>query len=370
MKNRVLIFVKLPPPNTGATAINDYVFKSKLLEQSFDCRRLGVSYAKSVNDLGRFNSGKIVVFITTYFRFLNELIFHRPKLIYFQPSIFGIPFLRDFTFILIGHLFGLHFLLHMHGKGIAEVASKSGVKSWLYKLAFSKQSLIVLSDSQIKDIAFAKPRKVYVVPNGIPCISEISSVINKSNSVPFRFLFLSNLLRSKGILNLLRATQILKSFDKNFNLDLVGGDGDMTIEEVEMIVAEMKLSSSVFLHGAQYGNDKYQFYNNADAFIYPTTNDALPLVILEAMQFGLPVISTNEGAIPELVKDGVNGFVVDSNDLEGLTQRMAFLIDNPSICKEFGARGRMAFLEKFTIEHFEQNMYDTFVDVLIKLDRS
>lgn len=361
---RILFFLKLPPPQTGATTINSYVFESELLERSFECRRLGVSYAKSVSDLGSLNLGKLWIFFSTFFRFLYNLIFHRPKLIYFQPSIFEFPYLRDLTFILIGRLFRVKFLLHLHGKGISEVATKSKFKLFLYKLGFSRQFIIVLSNIQIKDIALSNPKLVYIVPNGIQCISGINLTKEASTFSPFRFLFLSNLIKSKGILNLLEASKILKSQGRDFIIDIVGGNGDITKEEIEAIINQMGLSSCIFLHGAIYGKEKFKYYESANAFVYPTTNDALPLVILEAMQFGIPVIATKEGAIPEIIDDGITGLLVDKNRPDQIASKLEILMNDFGLRKRMGEAGRRKFSEKYTFEIFEQNMKNVFDSVL------
>ena len=64
-------------------------------------------------------------------------------------------------------------------------------------------------------------------------------------------------------------------------------------------------------HGPKYGDDKVAFFSNADIFAQPTLNDCFPLTLLEAMQYQLPIVSTHEGAVPDIVKDGKNGYIID-----------------------------------------------------------
>lgn len=366
MKNNILFLLKLPPPLTGATLMNAFVFNSLLLNKSYNLKKIGVSYARSVNDLGSFRINKALVFINTFFTLFFKIIGDRPKFIYFQPSILGLTYYRDLIYILLGRLFGIKFLLHLHGKGIAAAAGKSKFVSFLYKLGFSKQYVIVLSKSQESDIAFAQPKQIFVVPNGIQVISGINKENKKEEK--FNFLFLSNLLKSKGIYDLLDAAVKLRSRSYNFTINVVGGEGDVTVEELNIYITNNKLNDMVFVHGAKYKDQKNEYFKAADAFIFPTQNEAFGLVVLEAMQFSLPVIATKEGAIPDLIKDETNGFTYNKGDIDILAGKMEFLMNNGETAKQMGANGREIYLNTYTNEHFEKNMKNVFDEVLNKIE--
>ncbi len=358
--------VKLPPPLTGATLMNTFVFNSILLDNTYKLKKIGVSYARSVNDLGSFRISKGLIFIKTFFSLLFKIISDRPKFIYFQPSIIGLTYYRDLIYILVGRSFGIKFLLHLHGKGIAQIAEKSKFSYFLYKLGLSKQFVIVLSKSQKSDIAFAKPKQIFVVPNGIPIIVNKNPI--HKNETAFVFLFLSNLLKSKGIYDLLEAAIKLKTANQNFIVNVVGSEGDVTIKELNTYIQNNKLNDTVFVHGAKYNDEKNEYFNRAHAFIFPTKNEAFGLVVLEAMQFSLPVIATSEGAIPDIVKDGKNGFTYNKGDVAMLADKMEFLINNREAAKLMGVNGREIFLNTYTNEHFEKNIKNVFDEVINKIE--
>jgi glycosyltransferase involved in cell wall biosynthesis len=361
--NKILLFIKTPPPLTGATLVNKYVFDSKLLRNAFDVREICVSYAKGVSELGKFNFRKIGTFLHTYFKYLNKVICHRPDIVYFQPSLFGVAYYRDLTFILTGRLLGLNFILHLHGKGIADAASKSPFKTRLYKLGFSNQYLIVYCDKQKKDIEFTNPRKIFTIHNGIPDFAgSLDSKVDTSSR--FRFLFLSNLLKSKGVYDLIASAKQLLRLNDQFVIDVVGAEGDIRVNDLESLINDSGLANTIFLHGPKYNEDKIYYLRNADAFVFPTLNEAFGLVILEAMQFSLPVIATNENAIPDLVCDGTTGFVINKGDIDALTKKMKYLMDNRNIAKKMGMNGRKLFEEKFTLEIFEKKMLNIFNEIL------
>jgi glycosyltransferase involved in cell wall biosynthesis len=81
----------------------------------------------------------------------------------------------------------------------------------------------------------------------------------------------------------------------------VGKWADITERDFCAAIEKKNLSNCVFAHGAKYGNEKTYFFEQADIFVFPSHDECFPLVLLEAMQSGLPIISTNEGGIPDIV---------------------------------------------------------------------
>ena len=101
-----------------------------------------------------------------------------------------------------------------------------------------------------------------------------------------------------------------------------------------------------------------------DTFKHPTWVDPhqqeikkrFGLVNIEAMMFGLPVISTNEGAIAEIIDDNETGFIVNKRDSVDLANKIQLLIENPSLRKSMGEKGKAKFEREYTLSHFEKNM--------------
>ena len=93
---------------------------------------------------------------------------------------------------------------------------------------------------------------------------------------------------------------------------------------------------------------------NADVFVQPTYDDCFPLTLVEAMQYRLPIASTDVGAIPDMVQDGVNGFVCGQQDVVSLVTALEQLITNPTLCRQMGEAGYARYKEHYTLEAFEK----------------
>lgn len=172
------------------------------------------------------------------------------------------------------------------------------------------------------------------------------------------FLTISNLNRSKGTWVLLEACHLLKERGlENFRAHFVGAaTAEISEEEFRQSIEARGLSGLALYHGRQYGEDKERLLQQADVFVHPTLNDCFPLVLLEAMQHGLPIISTPVGAIPDMVEEGVNGILVEPGDAIGLAEVMQGMIESLQEAERMGQEAQERFLSQYTVEQFEENL--------------
>lgn len=113
-----------------------------------------------------------------------------------------------------------------------------------------------------------------------------------------------------------------------------------------------------FYHGKKYNEDKEEYFKHSDIFVFPTfyPNECFPLVLLEAMQQGLPCISTNEGGISGIIDDGKTGFIVEKRNPVQLAEKIEVLLKDKKLRKYMGAAGKIKFDEEFTLSKFEEKM--------------
>jgi glycosyltransferase involved in cell wall biosynthesis len=365
-KKKLLLFVKIPPPITGATIINQSVIHSKILKNTFDIRKICVSYSKSVSNLGIISFNKIFIFIYTLTKLLIEIIFYRPKVIYFQISPLKTAFIRDLVYVIFMKLFRINkIVFHIHGKGIKD-ETKIKWKRFLYQFVFSGSYVISLSDLLIDDIKPLSVKQIFVVNNGIP---QLSFPIKKNNTPYIKLLYLSNLIIEKGILDFIQSIILLKQSGINFKAFIVGAEGNLSIDNLTTLLDTNNLIDSTKYLGPLYGNDKWTILSESDILVFPTKmkHECFPTVILEAFQFGVPVISTDEGAIPDIIDNEINGIIINKNSPIEITNKIIYLYNFPDKRIQMGINAHQKFIEKYTIEIFEKNMVNVFNNVLNNL---
>lgn len=364
MKKKILLFLKLPPPLTGATLINQYVCESNYLARQFNLQLIPISYKSQIEDVRVLSLRKIGTIIKLYIRLIKSLVKYKPQVVYFQISPVGMAFYRDCTYIFLLKLFRKHIVYHMHGKGIRDTISTSRIKKSLYKWAFDNSSVICLAECLTTDISEVYNGVPYVVNNAISLVTSRVIPEQKERNEIFRVLFLSNLIVSKGIFVFLDALQLIKKKGIEVEAYIVGKEAEINNEKLIHEINRRNLGGCVKYLGPKYNDEKTEIFKGSDVLIYPTYNDVWGLVILEAMQFGLPVIASREGAIPEIIDDGITGFLVEKNNPEQIVDKLVVLLQNPELRKQMGEAGRTKFLKKYTLDIFEQNMKKVFDEIL------
>lgn len=176
-----------------------------------------------------------------------------------------------------------------------------------------------------------------------------------------RMVFLSNLLVSKGLLVLLDALAFLQQRGSKFICDVVGAEtAEINQEKLHKEISRRDLDRVVVYKGRMYGDDKSHELKNADLFVFPTyySNECFPLVLLEAMAHGLPCVSTNEGAISEIIDDGKTGLIVEKNNPKDLADKIEILLNDENLRKKMGAEGKKKYEKEYTLEIFEKRLSD------------
>ena len=359
---KVLFITPLPPPVHGSSMVSQSIKESNVLNETFEMDFVNLSTSRKMEEIDKRSwalyARKAVRFIGAYAKTCWLLASHRYDLCYLAITCHGVGFLKDAPFVLLCKLLGRKVVIHQHNKGMVKDVDRP-IYRWLLPMVYRHTKVILLSWRLYADIEkVVKREQVMICPNGIPDTNCSKTSVERHNDV-LHILFLSNLIVSKGVLVLLDALNILKERGYRFVCDFVGGEtkelnGRRFAHEIET----RGLNGIALYHGRKYGKDKEDFLQMADMLVFPTYyfNECFPLVILEAMMYGLPVISTDEGGIRDEVKDGKNGFVVKPHDAVALADAIQRLLDDKDARQTMGAEGRRMFKEQFTMECFENNI--------------
>lgn len=185
--------------------------------------------------------------------------------------------------------------------------------------------------------------------------ADIEKEPSISSAIP-HLLYVGRVAASKGVDILLQTCQILNKRKLDFRLSIVG-DGP----EREQF---MKLTHSLYLDGKvsflgfiPHGEKLWDIYRSADIFVFPSRSEALGLVLLEAMARGLPIVASQVGGIPDLVKDGENGLLVPLNDPVALANAIEHLIRDNTLRGKMVKANRTKVCDYFTSVQTEKLCY-------------
>lgn len=354
-KKRVLFLLHLPPPVHGSSVVGKSIKESLLINSQFDCAHINLLASQNVAESGKINLRKLKGFFKVCLFLLSNLVKQKPALCYLALTATGAAFYKDVILVILLRLFKMKRIYHLHNKGFEQHRDKL-VNRWLYRFVFQNADVILLSRFLYQDIQeFVSGSKIHICPNGIPDIADQQS---KDNNRIVQILFLSNLIESKGALVLLDACKKLKGEGLSFYCSFVGSEGDITRERFEEEVKQRKLEEHVSYLGRKLDKEKELIFAQADIFAFPTfyCNETFGLVNLEAMQHALPIVSTFEGGIPDVVEDGVTGFLIQQKDTEALSEKLSILIRDKELRERMGKAGRKRYEQNFTLEIFEKRL--------------
>ena len=149
---------------------------------------------------------------------------------------------------------------------------------------------------------------------------------------------------------------------------VIGSEGDITNSQFNNVKSRLRLENLVSYEGKKYGMEKHLAFLDADIFAFPTyyNNECFPLVLLEAMCYSLPIISTFEGGIKDMVDEGITGFLIKQKDEQALAYSLEELLTNQGLRMELGNAGRKKYEAEFTLENFSRNFEEILITIISK----
>ncbi len=361
----ILIFGKLPPPFIGPAVATKIILNSKL-KKHFCLIHFDLSHHQNITKLGKASVRNILTPFLQYFKLIWYIFRFKPAIIYMPSQQSTIGYLRDVPFILISKLFGKKVVLHLRGANFLNwYGNCNKIVKWVIRQTQNMIDAQIVLGNNLHLIfsPFMPEDKIYVVPNGANYnYSDISGINDKINIA-----FLGNYVLSKGIIDYIKsATMLSEEYNGHVNFLMSGHRMDATCDtEMNKLINSNKKIQFIN-KGPLIGKKKMEYLQKSDIFVYPTYNDGHPWVIIEAMAAGLPIISTDQGAIIESVLDRENGFIVEQNNPKQIAEKIQFLIDHPKIRIEMGNRSRELYLKNFTEETLVENFRNVFNAVLKK----
>lgn len=299
---------------------------------------------------------KLLVLCKAILQFQYWMLFHPEiKIVHVQGSV-GASFWRKAIFIYIAKFFHKKVVWHMHAGRFAVFYQQH--RYAVRKVVDKSDVIIALSEYWKEYFKNEFPTKrVEIIKNVIS-----APVVHKQQTGYFTLLFLGLLGKNKGIYDLLECIRDHKvEFQGKLKL-YIGGNGE--IEHVKQLIKEYGIADIVIFEGWVSGDKKIELLNKSDAYILPSYKEGLPISILEAMSYGMPIISTPVGGIPEIVSNGENGYLVEPGNKEDIYKAIMSLLNDADLRNRMG-RISLSRVGEHLPEYVEKQL-ETLYDSLVK----
>jgi glycosyltransferase involved in cell wall biosynthesis len=248
------------------------------------------------------------------------------------------------------------FSLSIHGPDIFNDEGPSLLAEKIDRAVFVRCISHFCQSQVMRLTAFSRWPKLHIVRCGVD-IRAFNPRPLPNNAVP-EIVCLGRLVAAKGQYVLLLASDELRRHGVPLHVTFLGDGPERPA--LEAAAMQLGLNEGVTFAGAVGQDLVHRHLDRADIMVLPSFAEGLPVVLMEAMAKEVPCISTRIMGIPELIEDGVNGFLAPASDWRTLADKMELLLDNPGLCDEFGRKGRRTVMEAYDIEANGKAMHDLF----------
>lgn len=350
---RLIVLGPLPPPTHGVSISTSLVLANPLLRERFSVEHIDTTDRRSGANINTWDVQNVMLGL----RALLDLNRHLSKdrgLVYLPLSSGPPAFLRDSLFIHLAVLRGWKVAGHLRGGEFDRFYEDRGrlYRRWIRMTLAKLHSVGVMGACLRWMFDGLVPReRIAVVPNGTPDPHR-----NGHEPDAHTVLFMSNLRERKGLLEAVNAALIVVERHADARFVFAGGWYDEHFEREVRERARPAGDRIVFVPPVA-GDDKRRLLLSASVMLFPPRDpEGHPRVVLEALAAGLPVVTTDRGAIVETVVDGESGFILDDPVPEKLAARLLDLLRDRELRDRMSAAARERYLDEFTQERADRRL--------------
>ena len=329
-----------------ASVVNGY--RGSMLEKNHE-----IHYVESYKNGSKFT--KLWKALCGYCHFLKVLFTDRPDVVHIHSS-FGPSFYRKMPFIYLSSLAKIPVVNHIHGAefdSFYENASASKKKR-VRRVYRKCTRFIVLSKEWKEKIAQIVPSdRIDRIENYCILPETPYDVGRRQNQI----LFLGALEERKGCYDIHVIFEIVKKRCPDARL-VMAGDGQM--KQIKEAFAKKNLLSDVEFPGWVRGREKAELLQQSAVFLFPSYNEGMPMAVLEAMSFGMGIVTTTVGGIPQLISHGQSGYLETPGDLAAMAEDVSKLLQNEEFCRNMGRQARKTVEQNYSLELHLQKLDETY----------
>lgn len=370
-KKKILYLSPLPPPFYGSALSSQTCLNILNENDNIEVFNIKLNYSKTFQDVGSFSFYKIWGYINAICNSIYYFYKFKPDLIYIMPATSGWAFLRDFSLSLLFKILNSNIIFHLRTR----LNEPNKLKHLIFKKTFNNNFAIILGEELKSEISkYFKEENIMILPNAIEgtLVEEEYKRIEDKRNVEkhFRLLFLSNMMMSKGWPKVLEAANYLNKKGVDFTLKFAGNWPSPTEERFfHKYVTDNNLYEKIIYVGSINDESKSEIFGNSDVLLFPTEykQETFGRVIIEAMEYGIPVIANCIGSIPSIISHGKTGFVLKVNSVEEISNYVLEL-KNQDVLIQMGRDSRLRFQEYFEIENYTKKFISDIEFVLMKIE--
>lgn len=360
----LLIIGPTPPPFHGVAVAVQTLLQSKISEQ-FQVSHLDLADRRGIQHVNKPDIHDVALFVRQWLQLIGMLIRIQPTLTYLVLSQSTVGFLRDSFLLWPAWLRGSRLVIHLHGGNFRDWFQP---RSWIMK-AYVRAVLrrvtrmIVLGESLKGQFeGLVEKSKIAVVPNGIDWKGTDPVASQSRADSRFRILHLSTLSHLKGAPVLIKAIPLVLQHRQDVEFVCAGPWSHAEDKEwAEQFMLDQGIEKYIRFPGQVDGGEKLALFESADMFVFPgVQQEGQPLVVLEAMAAGLPVIFTDRGCLRDTVLEGETGVEVPINDPPRLAEQILWMMDRPEALREMGRCARLRYESFYTKDRHIQHMVGIF----------
>ncbi len=335
--------------------INEWLSHEIENERHFAVVRISSS-KRTRTTQGTFALWQVTEYLGTIKQLWRALRTHRPKLVYMSVGKTILPFFRDSVLVGLCRIAGCRVATELAGERFAFLDGGCIGRKYGEFVLRRMASIRFLGSSIARRHADVGIRDIVVMDNGVEIPSCALTERASQETDIFTFLFVGVHSQRKGFDVLIQAACQLHAQSVDFRIVSMGrwesgAFRDKMVAALTAAGAEAALDTK----GLCVGNDKWGAFRTADALVLPSLTEGQPLCILEAMAFGLPVIGTSVGAIPDIITDGRNGLLVQPDYVRGLASAMHRMVGDVALKQSASRLNKTLFHARFSIKRYAQN---------------
>ncbi|MAE71070.1 MAG: hypothetical protein CME06_11460 [Gemmatimonadetes bacterium] len=367
-RSDVLVLGPLPPPVHGVAVMFRTLLDELERDPRVELHHVPVGDPKKGRGFGVFSARNAWVAALDVLRGVVRLHRLRPRTAYLSLSQNRWAFLRDALLILAAKAFGARVVAHLHGAhfGRFRGSARPALRRFIDRVLGRVDRAVVLGECLRDILGPAVPvERVRVVPNGVAAPLATSASEPPGGSGPPHILFMGVLDETKGFRDLIRAMPVLRAECPGARLTIAGRwESEILRLDVEREIRALDLEEAVRFAGVVIGPAKAALFEEADLLCLPTYYplEGLPVVVLEAMAAGRPVVATPRGAIAEVVRDGESGFLVPERNGPALVTALATLARDPGLRRAMGERARELHRRHYTAARFAELLAEVLLE--------